>query len=611
MSGFFRTFSFRILTVSVLFGVSIEPLWPQLWNQQLPATSEVFRYMVLGEWFHRAWSLNVLYPRWFLEMNGGYGYPEFVFYQPGYFFVHSLIAFGVDDWLGRQLITLTLIAFLGGIGMYRLARLWVPPLEALWLVAVFIMAPYSRINLFTRGDLSEWMCLILLPWSLWALLVFLKQRSQSLDGVALSWFTLSIITALLFYCHPVAVIFLPGVLFFLALGGSPYPWLSPMGRRAILEMIAAVMMGLLLSAPYWASVVVMKPFVLSEASYSDWSKAFDNASPFWTLLFGSFWKPKTFHETEFLGAPFFLLTLVGCWLGRKSALIRMTGFLYLLMLFLMIPIGRLFWHLHPFSLLQFPWRLCLFAPLLPAIAARGILLLVVPKALRYGLMASCLLGLGFWNAHDANQFKAWEDLGPLDQKDYACFLDFTRIAKPGTYLSTLDTGEWLPKTSQPAQGLAPRQTADRVLGCEGLAEKAGAIVERIFHVDAFPVVLEKPLVEVVDASWMVLPVKESSPSGRVEALLEGGKATEVIINQLYLPGWKVSLNDQAWPENVLLNQRMADGRIRFSLPAGRWRLKASYEGPLYSDTLQIFMGLGLILGIFYWRNDGLKRAAIG
>ena len=32
-------------------------------------------------------------PRWIPDLNGGYGYPLFVFYQPGYFYVSRLFSF--------------------------------------------------------------------------------------------------------------------------------------------------------------------------------------------------------------------------------------------------------------------------------------------------------------------------------------------------------------------------------------------------------------------------------------------------------------------------------------------------------------------------------------
>jgi len=160
----------RVVCVLFFFLICLYPVLPSWFDQQVPDTHELYRYMILADWFYHAITSGICYPRWIPDMNGGFGYPVFVFYQPAYFFINSLIAYWVEPFFLRQLYTLSLIALIGGFGVYRLARCYVKPFHAIWVVALFQIAPYVHINLYLRGDLSEWMVLELAPWPIYFLI---------------------------------------------------------------------------------------------------------------------------------------------------------------------------------------------------------------------------------------------------------------------------------------------------------------------------------------------------------------------------------------------------------------------------------------------------------
>ena len=105
-----RTLVYRMVQLSLLLLVSLYPVLPSWFDQRLPTTHEGYRYLLLSDWFTDAIAAGVWYPRWIPEMNGGFGDPEFVFYQPGYFFINALVSIGVAPLLLRQVCTLSLLS---------------------------------------------------------------------------------------------------------------------------------------------------------------------------------------------------------------------------------------------------------------------------------------------------------------------------------------------------------------------------------------------------------------------------------------------------------------------------------------------------------------------
>src|SRR5262245_38773724 len=96
------------------FGISLVPVTALLWHRQLPDNGAIFRELRLSALCTGAIRGGSWYPRWLPDLNGGYGYPVFVFYQPGYFYVSHGLSF-VPLPVLRCALTLALIATVGGI----------------------------------------------------------------------------------------------------------------------------------------------------------------------------------------------------------------------------------------------------------------------------------------------------------------------------------------------------------------------------------------------------------------------------------------------------------------------------------------------------------------
>jgi hypothetical protein len=81
-----RYTAYCFITLVILIFAAL-PLMPMINGWYWPSVHEDVRYAVLVDYFTAAFREGFLYPRWLPELTGGYGYPLFVFYQPGYFFL--------------------------------------------------------------------------------------------------------------------------------------------------------------------------------------------------------------------------------------------------------------------------------------------------------------------------------------------------------------------------------------------------------------------------------------------------------------------------------------------------------------------------------------------
>lgn len=588
----------KLWLACLLFVICISPVIPNWIDPRFPGTHEHFRYMLLSDWFIDALRAGNWYPRWLPDMNGGFGYPEFVFYQPGYFFANAMTSLFTGDLFLRQLLTLSIIALIGGFGVYRLARCFVTPRYAVLAVATFQLAPYVHTNLYVRGDLSEWMVLELAAWPIY----FLNRLISHADNIHvrqrfLAWMGLCLSTAIICYCHPVAVMFLPSILLFLG-GICLISHRSIIGhnRARALELLGAVVMGLVLSAPYWLTVTTMKPLVNTQvAFFTTWR----NTTPILHLLFGSFIGGTSFNEREFLGAPFVFLSIAGWWHGRKTPLIFGAGLAYFAILVAMTPWAQAAWHIYPFKLLQFPWRLAVFAPLLQVVCMLGL-----KEALpaRQSIRAAWLIGifglLAAWSFWGHRGFQPLEVNGSIGQREFVCLKSIAQTARPASKLATLDSGEWLPQTSmREISALQSRGITDTSQTCQQLQHHLDVLFQslRLFDYPSRP----RPWIEAVQDDWKVDEMSMHTPF-LLDYQLNGNTASAIIVNQLYLPGWAIAVNGKQMQRQDIERDLLPDGRMQINLPPGEWRIQAWYDGPLGWRARNMSILALCFLVLIYW-----------
>ncbi len=113
---------------------------------------------------HGAW-----YPRWVPEMLAGYGYPLFIYYAPGFYYLALLLnqLLRLDLWDAFRSVGVVAVV-LGAGGCYAfVAGVWRRPAAGVLAAVAVAYAPYVfQTNLYKRGDLPEALGLALLPWLL-------------------------------------------------------------------------------------------------------------------------------------------------------------------------------------------------------------------------------------------------------------------------------------------------------------------------------------------------------------------------------------------------------------------------------------------------------------
>jgi len=110
-----------------------------------------------------------LYPRWIPWFHLGYGYPVFNFYAPAASYLGGLLGLiGISAPVAYTLIAS--LSWIGGsIGMYGLARRYLPAAGALLAAAIWAYAPSRLQDVWNIGNLSQIMGTALVPWLLYAL----------------------------------------------------------------------------------------------------------------------------------------------------------------------------------------------------------------------------------------------------------------------------------------------------------------------------------------------------------------------------------------------------------------------------------------------------------
>jgi hypothetical protein len=302
--------------------------------------------------------------RWMGQAAYGLGYPFFSFYSALPYYLAAalhLLGFGL-----LWSIRLThLIGFLAAAaGMYALARRWLDSAPAAALAAVaYTFAPFHLVNVYVRGDsLTEFYAFVWYPLILLALHRLLERPSPGRTAV------LALVYAALIVTHNIsAMVFSPFVLLFVLLllfDRSPQ---RGQKVKALGLTLAALVLGLLLSAWYWLPALrEIDEVQMAEqtSGYFHYSNHFRDRDLVQSAA--TFDYDPDVESTPFaMGLPQAVLTLAGVvallwrWLrGRRFDALGLLALLTLIGATLMItPLSRPLWDrlpLLPYT--QFPWR---------------------------------------------------------------------------------------------------------------------------------------------------------------------------------------------------------------------------------------------------------------
>ncbi len=556
-----RRFVSRLAIHAALLLFALVAAAPLLATGAWHRSHEELRYVVLADLFARALREGIAYPRFLPDLYGGYGYPTFCFYQPGFFFVATLFS-ALPLALHRALaLALVFLLYAGALGAFRLGEALASRSFGLFAAALFLLTPYLFVDLYVRGDLSEAMALLLGPW-LFFFLIDLDRRLARGGSPAGAMLGLAAATAALVLAHPVPPFALLPVASAtacaLALG-------APHGRALCLRAGAALAAGIALAAPYWAGLLALRGSVgfgrLVGGFYAPEAHgvaAFQLVSRAWG--FGAATAGAADDGMSFqLGAVHLALAVAGAVAGRRSRVIAVAAAAYALLVLLVLDAAGPLWaHAGPLRFLQFPWRLLAATATLQLVLTLGLRAWTVrlgPRAEAALLAGIALVALG-WYAGQLSVSGATRDPAEI-------LRDYHARVKRETFEHFVYRDEFTPLAAKrrPDRPRDPDAPAVRLAGPGRVRALPGASPHRL----------------------------------RVELAVPAPGA--VVIEQLYLPGWEVALDGREIPPEALVRSLTPEGFARVELPrAGRYRLEARYRGPPGARVRAA--GMAAVLAVF-------------
>jgi hypothetical protein len=362
-----------------------------------------------------------LWPRWVPWFHLGYGYPVFNFYPPGVFYIGGVMGLLGIPPTSAFLLIAAFAWVLGSVGMYALAKRFLPPTGALLAAMLWAYAPSRPYEFWHQGSLPQMLSAAFVPWVFWGMVVATRRPSRrALLAVALPF------AGMVLTHQPITLVtglfVAPGV-FLVPLVAAWKDW------RSFWRRFACVVGGFALGAGLTAIFLLPLAF---ELKYVQSATEAQDVIPY---LISNFLRPaEVFSQPlpmDLTDLRFEMPTTLGLVGGILSAL----GLLALLRrrrwklamllagalafsIFMLLEISLPVWKIIPYlAQLRFPARLLRVGAVFVALAG-GASLLWLPKrwqnaGLLVGLTAALVAALPL--IYPNQKFVNWPNLSALDE----------------------------------------------------------------------------------------------------------------------------------------------------------------------------------------------------
>ncbi len=191
--------------------------------------------------FDNAFRAGALYPRWLADANFGYGFPGFVFYPSGLFYLATFFHSVIKNWYAVTFVVCVVALAASGIGLYALSRLYHGKAASAVAALLYMLFPYHLLDLYWRGAVPEFIGFAIMPMMLYFFLrVGNEGKLQHYAGLGF-FYGIHLLTHL-----PV------GYMFTYALAFYAFIWtLKKRDPKVAFRLACGMALGLLLSAVYW------------------------------------------------------------------------------------------------------------------------------------------------------------------------------------------------------------------------------------------------------------------------------------------------------------------------------------------------------------------------
>ena len=336
-------------------------------------------YVVRAMEYVRMWRSGAPFPRWCLDLYGGFGAPLFNFYPPGLFAVTGLwILAGAAAPVALK-ISVVFFSLVGTLGVYGLVLGECERRDAAFVGAfAFVTMPYRFVCIFARGDLAELSAMALVPYAVWAYRAISRSDDKRL---ALVGYAAALLQAAVLFTHTLTGQWSTELIALYAIGAV---LVAARARRwdRVRVIVLAQAGAAAVSAIYAVPALVERNMVHIERMTGGYFATVSHLVP-WSLFFRfryfDFATDGTLAQAHRMpltvGIPLCAAALMalGCLVVPRSrrALVAAAPWWLttLALLALMTPHAAFLWRHLPFAeFTQFPWRLLEFVVVFGAAA---------------------------------------------------------------------------------------------------------------------------------------------------------------------------------------------------------------------------------------------------
>lgn len=509
---------------------------------------------------------GVVWPRWISYLHLGYGYPIFNFYAPGYAYFTALFELaGLPITTAYNLVQ-TLAWSFGSVGMYLLARRFLPAPAALLAAALWAYAPSRLYEVWWQGSLAQIVAASFMPYLILGVAKTSHEPSmRRILAIALPF------AALILTHTPMMYI---GAIYAAALALVAPIWYSKSNMRGIftrwLTIAAGFALGIGLASIFLIPTLLeLKYVAISQGIDETFNYLNDQFLPLSEIFLLPHFLDSTDLYLDFprtlgiVGAVLSLLGIVAL-IKRKQwglLLVSVAGLGFTL--FMLLNQSLFLWLTIPgFANLRFPARLLRIGAVLVAMLG-GASLLLLPKRHQ---VAGMVIGIAL----------AVAQIMPVI-KPYDVWLNWNNI-------SALDEIEQ--EAQDRTWGTVSYNEFNPIWGETNALDLPSS---RSFYVDK-PFQLRLYGQDIADVNWQGFSQENISDN---TLLISTDRARAVRFRQYYFPGWQATIDGESaeiYPEDEL-------GLITVDLPAGEHIVTLDYVGTTIQHIATLISLVSVMIAI--------------
>ncbi|MCX6043641.1 MAG: 6-pyruvoyl-tetrahydropterin synthase-related protein, partial [Chloroflexi bacterium] len=227
------------------------PLCLALLPGGIPNTADSPVHLMRAAEMIQAWQEGLFIPRWAADLGNGYGLPLFVYAPPLPYYLMSLLhTVGLSLELafkGTLLLAIAIACF----GAYQMNRTLLGQWPAIVGAAAYLYAPILLRELFIQGNIAQLLAWVFVPWACYGI-IQLFRTAQLRNGLIVA---LAVMGTML--SHNAAALLMAGTVASLSI----ILWVCTHQWRALLATVASSLLGLALSAWFWAPALLEGKYV--------------------------------------------------------------------------------------------------------------------------------------------------------------------------------------------------------------------------------------------------------------------------------------------------------------------------------------------------------------